>query len=198
MAQYHSLGMGSSKCQPLQIYGPIWQAEEKRERKDGKLINLCLYSDWWCLVTLYKISKRDRKIANKNSIQLNKFLSCSIKLFDYFFDVNDECFHFPLAWTISSDILAHPWFMITCESTQTGDWYANGRLQCFYLLGVNLSFRCCIQRHASCCNLLTVLVKLLSQLLADWDELSVIMAIMQPLWLCSYTSSSWPVWSCSM
>lgn len=45
------------------------------------------------------------------------------KIIPQFFDVCDECFHFPLAWTISSDISAHPQLMIACESTQGSDWY---------------------------------------------------------------------------
>lgn len=39
MAQYHSLGMGSSECQARQIYGPIWGGREENgktvARKEG-------------------------------------------------------------------------------------------------------------------------------------------------------------------
>lgn len=46
------------------------------------------------------------------------------------------------------------------------EWLIHGwRLHCFYLLYVN-PFSCCIQRCASCSNLLTVLVKFLSKLLS--------------------------------
>lgn len=95
------------------------------------------------------------------------------------------------AWTISSDILAHrPPLASAC------DWYVVGHLQCFYLLHVD-PFSCCIQDRASCSNLLTVLVKLLSQVLSLIETCS--------LWLwhsanhsCSRTSSSWPIWSTSL
>lgn len=78
---------------------------KKGERRSGKLLNLYLYSDWWCAVSLCKIVKRD----NTNSRHCVKYIPDMLtKIIPQFFDVYDECFHFTLAWTISSDILAHP------------------------------------------------------------------------------------------
>lgn len=137
--------------------------ERKKGERSGKLINLYLYSDWWRSVSLYKIGKRDN--TQTADIALNIFPVTLDKIITQFSDVCDERFHFPLAWTISSDISAHPQLMIACESTQRHDWYTDGVVQLFYLLYAN-TFSCCIQRHASCSNLLTVLVKLLSKLLS--------------------------------
>lgn len=49
----------------------------------------------------------------------------------FFLDVCDECFHFTLAWTISSDSSAHPQLMIACESIQKTDWYVDGACSVF-------------------------------------------------------------------
>lgn len=111
----------------------------------------------------YKIGNIDNKPTA--DIVLNIFTTYSIKIIPQFLDVCDECFHYPLASTISSDILAHPQRMIACESTQSSDWYMGGVCIGFYLFCAN-SFSCCIQRLASCSDLLTVLLKLLSKLLS--------------------------------
>lgn len=78
---------------------------KKRERRSGKLINLDLYSDGWCSMSLYKIGKRD----NTNSRHCVEYIPDTLdKIIPPFFDACDECFHFHLARTISPDIPAHP------------------------------------------------------------------------------------------
>lgn len=142
----------------VDLWPNMAQRGKKGERRSGKLINLYLYSDWWRSMSLYKIGKRDNTQTADNV--LNIFPVTLDKIMTQFCNVRDERFHFPLAWTISSDISAHDCTWKHSEERLIYGW----RLQSFYLLYAN-TFSCCIQRHASCSNLLSVfLVKLPSKL----------------------------------
>ena len=135
---------------------------KKRERRSGKLINLDLYSDGWCSMSLYKIGKRD----NTNSRHCVEYIPDTLnKIIPPFFWRRWWVFPFSFGpdnfpWHPGSSI-AHDYMWKHSETWLIRGWC----LQCFYLLYVN-PLSCCSQRQASCSNLLTALVKFLSKRLA--------------------------------
>lgn len=163
MVQYHSPEWAHRSVRPCRSIAQYGKERKKSERRSGKLINLYLYSDGCCSMSRYKTGKRDNtQIAD---IVLNIFPTCSIKLFPNFLMsvMSVSIFFCPGQFPLTSRLIHSSWLHVKALRGVIDMWMASAVF--FYLLYVN-PFSCCIQRQASCSNLLTVLVKLLSKLLS--------------------------------